>query len=124
MSEPETQRETKPSPPVNDKPKKTSVFRHPGVMGVLMISVIAAVVFAILWWRHSRSYEFTDDAYIDIQAQYVSPQVSGRVLRVLVSDYQDVRAGDVLVEIDPADYQTRLEQAKATEAQAEAQIEE
>jgi membrane fusion protein (multidrug efflux system) len=88
-----------------------------------MILAIAGVVVGVLWWRHSRAYEFTDDAYIDVQSQYVSPQVPGRVLRVLVNDYQDVKAGDVLVEIDPSDYEARLEQAKASEAQAEAQLE-
>jgi membrane fusion protein (multidrug efflux system) len=76
-----------------------------------------------LWWRHSRDYEATDDAYIDVQSQYVSPQVPGRVTKVLVNDYQDVKAGDVLVEIDPADYQARLDQAQAAEAQADAQVE-
>jgi membrane fusion protein (multidrug efflux system) len=126
MSETEKQGEPQRLPPnqqpTPEAPKKTRHF-HPGIVGVFMLGVIAAVVIGVLWWRHSRTYEFTDDAYIDVQSQYVSPQVPGRVQKVLVDDYQDVKAGDVLVEIDPSDYEARLEQAKAGLAQAEAQLE-
>jgi membrane fusion protein (multidrug efflux system) len=47
--------------------------------------------------------------------------VAGRVARVLVDDNQDVKAGQVIVEIDPSDFQSKLDQAEATQAQAEAQ---
>jgi membrane fusion protein (multidrug efflux system) len=52
----------------------------------------------------------------------VSPQVAGRILHVLVSDNQDVAAGQELVEIDPADFQSRVDQAEATAAQSRAQL--
>jgi membrane fusion protein (multidrug efflux system) len=52
----------------------------------------------------------------------VSPQVAGRVRRVLVNDNQEVRAGDVLVEIDPADYRVQIEQAQAAVAEAEGRV--
>ncbi len=91
-------------------------------MGLLMAMVIAAVVGGTLWWRHSRAYESTDDAFVDVVPQRVSPQVAGRVARILVSDNQDVAAGQVLLELDPADFRSRLEQAEAQVAQTQAQV--
>jgi membrane fusion protein (multidrug efflux system) len=97
-------------------------YRRPAIAGIVILVVIVAVVGGVLLWRHSRSYESTDDAFIDVPAQRVSPQVAGRVLRVLVNDNEDVIAGQTLVEIDPADFQNRLVSAQAGQAQAEAQV--
>lgn len=117
-----------PQPPTSSneqqKPngRKNPLTGRPVLAAVLILAFIAAVVLGVLWWLHSRTYEATDDAYIDIQSQLVSPQISGRVQRVLVNDNQDVKAGDVLVEIDPADYQDRLNQAMASLKQFQAQV--
>lgn len=54
----------------------------------------------------------TDDAFIEAHVIPVSALVQGRVIRVLVDDNQAVKAGDLLAEIDPRDYQTRLDQAR------------
>jgi membrane fusion protein, multidrug efflux system len=97
-------------------------YRRPLLVGILMVVVIVGAVGGVLLWRHSRDYQSTDDAAIDIVAQRVSPQIAGRVLRVLVDDNQDVTAGTILVELDPADFQNRLDQSHAAEAQAAAQI--
>ncbi len=115
--QPSPEEKSTPLPP----PKNNS--HRALIAGALIVMLIGGSVVGVLWWRHSRNYETTDDAYIDVPSQYVSPQVPGRVARVLVNDYQDVKAGDVLVEIDPADYQARLDQAKAAEAQADALVE-
>src|SRR5665213_227207 len=103
----------------SEKPKPS---RRPLLFGILILVVIVAVVAGVLWWRHSRTYVSTDDAFIDIQSQFASPQVAGRVLHVLARDYQEVKAGVVLVEIDPAEYQSKLDQAVAGQAQAQAQV--
>jgi len=76
----------------------------------------------VLFWRHSRTYVFSDDAFIDVVSERVSPQISGRVLRVLVDDNQDVTAGQLLLELDPADYAAKLDQVQASRAQAQAQV--
>jgi multidrug efflux system outer membrane protein len=65
-----------------------------------------------LWALH---HESTDDAFIDGHMVHAAPQVGGRVRRVLVTDNQPVRAGDLLVEIDPADFRVKLDQAIAAE---------
>jgi membrane fusion protein (multidrug efflux system) len=66
-------------------------------------------------------YESTDDAFIDGYVTLISPRVPGQVARLAVTDNQEVKAGDVLVEIDPRDYETSLSQAKADLAAASSQ---
>jgi len=88
-----------------------------------LIVVLAAVVFVVgglLLWRYLSSYESTDDAQADVHLYPVSARISGYVIRVNVDDNQWVNKGDVLVEIDPTDYQVALAQAQANLANAEA----
>ena len=56
--------------------------------------------------------ESTDDAAVDAHVIPVSAKVAGHVARVLVDDNQQVKAGALLAELDPRDFQTRLDQAK------------
>ena len=79
------------------------------------------VVFVGLFvWRYLSSYESTDDAQADVHLYPVSARISGYVIRVNVNDNQWVNKGDVLVEIDPTDYEVALAQAQANLANAEA----
>jgi len=78
------------------------------------------VVGGVLLWRHLASYESTDDAQVDVHLYPVSARVSGYVINVNVGDNQYVKAGTVLVEIDPKDYQVAAERARADLANAEA----
>src|SRR5205814_5868004 len=91
-------------------------------MGSLMLLLIVGVVGGVLFWRHSRSHESTNDAYVDVASEHVSPRVRGQVLRVVVNDNEDVQAGQVLVELDPSDYESRLNEALAAQSRAEAQL--
>jgi membrane fusion protein (multidrug efflux system) len=88
----------------------------------LLILIIALVVIigALFLWRYLSSYESTDDAQADVHLYPVSARISGYVVRVNVNDNQWVNKGDVLVEIDPTDYQVALTQARANVANAEA----
>jgi membrane fusion protein (multidrug efflux system) len=87
---------------------QSSVFRF----GVGIAIVILAVV-GFFVYRYMSSYESTDDAQIDGHVNSVSARISGHVVKLNVEDNQFVKAGDVLVEIDPADYQVAYERAKA-----------
>jgi membrane fusion protein (multidrug efflux system) len=78
------------------------------------------VVAGLLLWRYLSSYESTDDAQADVHIYPVSARISGYVIGVSVNDNQWVNKGDVLVEIDPTDYQVALAQAQANLANAEA----
>ncbi len=95
-------------------------YKRPGIMAIVFVVVMAIAVGGTWWWMHSRHYESTDDALLDAVWQEVSPQVEGRVVRVFVQDNQPVARGDALVDLDPTDYQSRLDQAQAAAAQARA----
>ena len=62
---------------------------------------------------HSFTHESTDDAFIDAHIVLTAPKIAGRVATVHIDDNQDVKKGDLLVEIDPADAEAALAQAKA-----------
>jgi membrane fusion protein, multidrug efflux system len=87
---------------------------------VIVLAAVALVVAGLLLWRYLSSYESTDDAQADVHIYPVSARISGYVIRVNVDDNQWVNSGDVLVEIDPTDYQVALTQAQANLANAEA----
>jgi membrane fusion protein (multidrug efflux system) len=88
----------------------------------IAVAAAALALVALAWWLHARRYEDTDDAQIDGDISAVSPRVAGTVLAVHVVDNQQVKAGQVLVEIDTADLEVALAQARASVAQAEAQL--
>jgi membrane fusion protein (multidrug efflux system) len=87
---------------------------------IIVIAVVVAIVAGVFLWRYFSSYESTDDAQADVHLSPVSARISGYVIRVNVGDNQWVNQGDVLVEIDPTDYQVALAQAQANLANAEA----
>ncbi|MFT0862622.1 HlyD family secretion protein [Ancylobacter sp. G4_0304] len=64
-------------------------------------------------WMSDRPVQSTDDAYVEADVSTLSARVSGNVLNVLVDDYQSVKAGQPLVEIDPAGYQAAVDGAQA-----------
>ena len=82
------------------------------------LAVVALAAFG--WWLYSRHFEETDDAQIDGDIGAVSPRVAGTVTSVHVVDHQEVKQGDLLVELDPTDLQVAVAQARAAVAQAEA----
>ena len=87
--------------------------------GIVALALIVGGVLYYLWSSHFQS---TDDAFVDGYISRVSAQVSARVEKLLVQDNQQVRAGDVLIELDPRDYQARVDQARASLGQAEAAL--
>jgi membrane fusion protein (multidrug efflux system) len=90
----------------------------------LIIIAIGVVVVlgGFLYWLHTRHFEDTDDAQIDGYLTAISSRVPGTVLAVHADDNQEVKQGDVLVELDPADLQVSLAQANAAVAQAQSQL--
>ena len=87
------------------------------VMGLI---VVAGCVIGIHFYLHARSHESTDDAYITGHIIPISPRVAAHVARVHVNDNEWVKAGDLLVELAPEDFQARLEGAQAALAAAQA----
>lgn len=87
---------------------------------MILIAAVVVVVAGLILWRYLSSYESTDDAQADVHLYPVSARISGYVIRVNVNDNQWVNKDDVLVEVDPTDYQVALTQAQANVANAEA----
>jgi len=87
---------------------------------VVFIPVLVAIlVGGFLLWRHFQSRESTDDAQVTGHVNPVAPRVGGTVTALHVADNQAVKAGDVLIEIDPRDYQLAVQKAEADLAAAQ-----
>jgi len=86
---------------------------------VIAVVTLLAIGAALFYW-HSTFTEDTDDAQVDGDLYQVSSRIAGQVIKVYVEDNQEVKAGDLLAEIDPKDFQVALEQAQANLASAEA----
>ena len=99
-----------------------------GRFAIPLLAVLAALGFVALatlrWdaWTGNARIQVTDDAYVRADLTRLSSRVAGEVLKVAVSDYQRVRAGDLLVQIDPADYQAQVDQADANVIGAQAAL--
>jgi membrane fusion protein (multidrug efflux system) len=77
------------------------------------ITFIGAVVVGVQYWLWSRAHEETDDAYVAGHVHAISSRIAGTVQDVLVDDNQHVERGQVLIRLDPRDYQVRLAHAQA-----------
>jgi len=104
----------------NDSP-----VQAPRRLGTGRRLLIAAAAIACLVWLGRFLYgwivyEETDDAYVSGHVHQVSPQIDGTVREVLVHDNQTVRAGDVLLRLDPLEFDLEVRKAEASLAQAAA----
>ena len=94
--------------------------RKRAIRFIILALVVVGIIIAIPIYAYYSVRESTDDAQVDGHVVPISPRVSGTILSVLVNDNQQVKAGQELVRLDPADYQVALEQAKARLATAQA----
>jgi len=86
---------------------------------VIAVVIVLALAAAGFWWYSTYS-ENTDDAQIEGHLIQVSARIGGQVLKVDVEENQVVKAGDVIAELDPGDYQVAVEKAEAALASAQA----
>ncbi|MGA2634184.1 MAG: HlyD family secretion protein [Terracidiphilus sp.] len=112
-----------PTPiPAQDEPETEIEIPPPqksrrGII-VIVIAVLALIALGI-WW-HSTYSEDTDDAQVNGHLIQVSSRIGGQVLKVDVEENQVVKAGDLIAELDPRDYQVAVENAEAALASAQA----
>jgi multidrug resistance efflux pump len=94
----------------------SKVIRSTGPLLALLVAAAGALLVLYAWRLppFTGSVETTENAYVKGQITVISPQLAGYVKRVAVQDYQTVKAGDLLVEIDDRIYEQRLQQAQAT----------
>jgi membrane fusion protein (multidrug efflux system) len=89
------------------------------VVIVLLVVIAAATVSFVVYGGNLQS---TSDAYIEGRIIRISPRVSGPVLHLYIDDNAVVKAGDTLLEIDPADFQAKVDQAVAALAAAKSRV--
>lgn len=113
-----------PAPP----PKPTQRPASPlwSRLAIPLFAVIVALAFVALAtlrfdeWVGNAVVQTTNDAYVRADLTRLASRVSGEVLTVGVTDFQRVKAGDLLIQIDPADYQAQVAQSEAAVAAAQA----
>jgi membrane fusion protein (multidrug efflux system) len=98
-------------------------------LAIPLIAILAALCFIALatlrWdnWVGGAAVQITNDAYVRAETTRLSSRVAGEVLVVAFKDFQRVKAGDLLVQIDPADYDAQVAQAAAGVEGAKAALE-
>jgi membrane fusion protein (multidrug efflux system) len=80
-----------------------------GIVGFVLLMVAVGAGY----WYYIHIFVSTDDAYVSGHVTVVSPRVKGRVIRVLVDNNYFVEPGQVLVELDPTDFEVAVHQAEA-----------
>lgn len=109
-------------PAEEPKPRKR---RRVSPFGWVVIAIVlAGLLFGgSVLWGYLSSYEDTDDAQIDGDIYAITSRIAGTVKAVYVQDNQAVKAGQLLVELDPRDYDVSVNQAKASLNESQTQVE-
>lgn len=89
---------------------------------ISIVLVLAACTLVLFVWNIIEHHPRTDDAIAEANVIGVAPRVSGQIIKLNVQDNQQVNKGDLLFEIDPADYQLELDNARAALASLDQQI--
>ena len=110
-----------PANPLEQTPedRKPGPLQNPRVRRGLLIAGVVIAIIAIFLWLHYRNRESTDDAQVNGHIIPIAPRVSGSVIDVLVKDNQTVKKGQVLVRLDPSDFQAKVDDAQAALALAQ-----
>jgi membrane fusion protein, multidrug efflux system len=87
---------------------------------ILAVAAVVVLVAGVFVYHYVSGYESTDDAQVDGHINSISARITGHVTRLNVEDNQYVKAGTILIEIDPADYQVAYDRAQADFEDAQA----
>jgi membrane fusion protein (multidrug efflux system) len=90
-------------------------------MSIVLVVIIAAA--AISFFVTGSGHQSTNDAYVEGRVVRISPKVSGQLISLRVDDNDAMKSGDLLLEIDPVDYQAKVDQAVAAVAAAQSAVE-
>src|SRR5439155_13158853 len=110
MTRPEPAAVVKPVPQGNPKRKKA-------LSAVAAVVAVGGIAYGAYWALVLNHFESTDNAYVQGNVVQLTPQVGGTVVAINADDTDHVKAGQLLVRLDPADAQVALEQAEAQLAQ-------
>jgi len=109
-----------PASPPNESANQPQPMKLPRLRDVaLVIGMVLLLVLAV-YYIFFYGRVSTEDAQVDCHITAISSRVPGYVVQLMINDNSSVKEGDVLVQIDPREYQTQVDQAKANLAVAEA----
>jgi multidrug efflux system membrane fusion protein len=122
MDEPKPQ----PTPPAENSPPAPlpppGDWRKAAGQIISIVAILGVMLLALAVWANIERHPRTDDAIVDANVIGVAPRIHGQIIRLNVEDNQDVKEGEVLFEIDPADYELALTNAIAALASLDEQI--
>ncbi|MEI6330259.1 MAG: HlyD family secretion protein [Pseudanabaena sp.] len=98
--------------PERPEPKRIKPIAF--VLAGLGVGAVVAGVFGYRYWQYASTHQSTDNATVVGHIHQVSSKIAGTVTYVLVGDNQQVQAGQLLIKLDPKDYENKVQQAQAT----------
>ena len=101
------------NPPVADTAKKTTSIRRIIMLALLVVAVGVAAKYGWEWFQNGRFMLSTDDAYVQADTSVLGAKIPGYVAEVPVADNSNVKAGDIILKLDGADYQFAVDAALA-----------
>ncbi len=108
------------SPQVN--PPASNARRKKAMLSIAVVVAVGGLAWGVYEWLVASHYESTDNAYVQGNVIQITPQVGGTVLAIYADDTDFVKAGQPLVQLDPADSKVTLDQAEANLAQTVRQV--
>jgi membrane fusion protein, multidrug efflux system len=94
--------------------KKTAIKTSSLVKFIVWLVIVAIAVIALVWyWHYASLYPSTDDSYVGANIVHTSPRVSGQVEKVFAENYQVVKRGEPLLQIDPRPFEIAVQSAMA-----------
>ena len=109
-------------PASNSQASATNPKRKKALTALASVVAVAGLVWGAYEYLVASHYEATDNAYVQGNVIQITPQIGGTVMAVMADDTDFVKAGQPLVQLDPADAKVALDQAEAALAQAVRQV--
>src|SRR4051812_14969744 len=100
------------------KPARPGFLRRYRRTLLLVVLPLVAAIGGFVFYLNGGRYVTTDDAYVGAQKVLITPDISGKIVKIVVKEGQQVQKGDELFEIDPVPYRLAVDQAKAALEQA------
>ena len=116
---PDSKEPLQPPPTITSRLKQWLV---PAIILLLAVGVVVLITTNWNAWAGGRAVQETDDAYLHADVTPLSTKVAGLVATVAVSDYQAVKAGELLVALRDDDFNAQVQEAQASVAAAEAAL--
>src|SRR5258708_27591716 len=115
-----TRGESKKSAPLKTPPRVS--FKELSVIGLVGVAAIASCSYGYYWWTVGRYFQGTDDAYVGGNVTPVAPHISWFIAQILVTDNQEVKAGQLLIRLDDRDARAAADHAEAVLKQRQATL--